>query len=306
MSLIDAFITATLALVMFGIGTAINFREVVNSLRSPAPIIAGLAFQMLLLPGVAFLVAYFAPLSPKFKMGIVLVSLCPGGTTSNFISFLLKADVALSLCLTTINSFLILITIPLFATLCAEIFLVESTSNPISVTTTVVQLVLLLLIPATLGALVNSCKPDLDRRYNRSIRILTSVCLATVFLAKALLPQTSGGTGITTTEALTLLPACLAVHLLSMGMSYYRSAQFFSSKQSVTIAIEVGLQNTALAILIASTAFQSPDIAKPALVVVLFSFWTTLAFGYFLRPTPSIAPATAPQKTLRKPNHQSS
>lgn len=79
-----------------------------------------------------------------------------------------------------------------------------------------------------------------------------------------------------------------------MFFSYLLSRKFLTQKQSTTIAIEVGLQNTALAILIAAVSFQSPDVAKPALVVVLFSFWTTLAFGYFARPQPNLASATAP------------
>jgi BASS family bile acid:Na+ symporter len=294
MPLIDLFIAGTLALVMFGIGTSINLPAVHGSLRNPSAIIAGLLLQMLALPAIAFLVATCFSLSPEFKMGIVLVSLCPGGTTSNFISYLLKADVALSLCLTTINSLLILITIPLFANLGASLFMLSGTSNPISISSTAIQLVLLLLVPTALGCLFNHTDPDLVKKYDRAIRIITSCLLAAVFIAKASLPQSSGGTGISLPEAISVLPACLAVHFGSMFFSYLLSRKFLTQKQSTTIAIEVGLQNTALAILIAAVSFQSPDVAKPALVVVLFSFWTTLAFGYFARPQPNLASATAP------------
>jgi BASS family bile acid:Na+ symporter len=284
MPLIDLFIAGTLALVMFGIGTSINLPAVYSSLRNPSAIVAGLLLQMLALPALAFLIVSCFSLSPEFKMGIVLVSLCPGGTTSNFISYLLKADVALSLCLTTINSLLILVTIPVFANLGARLFLLGNTSNPISISSTAIQLVLLLLVPTALGCLFNHTQPNLVKKYDRAIRIITSFFLATVFIAKALLPQSSGGTRITSAEAFTLLPACLLVHLGSMLLSYGFTRRLFSPKQSTTIAIEVGLQNTALAILIAAVSFQNPDVAKPALVVVLFSFWTTLAFGFFTRP----------------------
>ena len=104
---------------------------------------------------------------------------------------------------------------------------------------------------------------------------------ARVFGIKFFGATTIGGSGIQTEEILALLGPCISVHFVSMIGSYIIARKCrIDGLQSITIAIEVGLQNTALALLICSDLLSSNELSKPALVIALFSFFTTLVFAY--------------------------
>jgi BASS family bile acid:Na+ symporter len=109
--------------------------------------------------------------------------------------------------------------------------------------------------------------------------------LACVFGIKFLADQSSGGSGISGTEILSLLPLILLAHLISVFFSYFsaRSSVQLDNLKATTISIEVGLQNTTLALLITNNILQNNEMTKPALVYALFSFFTTLLFAYLFQ-----------------------
>ena len=110
---VDDLISIALVIIMFSIGTSLVVDDFKRVFQFPKALTVGLILQMLFLPLFAFALCYFLPISNEFKMGIVILSLCPGGATSNFINYLLDLKTALSVSLTIINSVLILFTIPL-------------------------------------------------------------------------------------------------------------------------------------------------------------------------------------------------
>ncbi len=284
MELIDFLIGSVLALIMFGIGSSLKLSDFQNIFKYPKGLALGLGLQMIFLPLLFFLVAWLSPFSPAFKVGLFIIALCPGGTTSNFISYIVGADVALSIALTSINSFLILLTIPSLTNISLEFFMQTHESIGLSALDTITHVFSIVLLPAFLGVLFNRFFPKTSSGLQEPLKYVNTLLLAAVFAIKFFADQSFGGSGISFNEIMKLLPLILLAHLIALVVSYYSSRSFrLSNLQSTTIAIEVGLQNTTLALLVTNNILQNNEMTKPALVYALFSFFTTLLFAYLLK-----------------------
>ena len=278
---IDSYISLAIALIMFGIGTSLSTKEFNDQFKAPKAIFLGLILQLLLLPAVALFVSSFTNLSDELKMGIFIVSICPGGATSNFISYIVKADTALSVTLTVLNSFLILITVPILLEFGINVYQLTVFEGKLVLGASIFKLLSLLIFPIFLGVLFNSKQPQLASKIKFPVKVVTTILLAVVFGIKFFGATTIGGSGIQTEEILALLGPCMSVHFISMIGSYLIGRKCrVDGLQSITIAIEVGLQNTALALLICSDLLISNELSKPALVIAMFSFFTTLVFAF--------------------------
>jgi len=254
MSFIDYLLSAVLMLITFAIGSSLRFADFENIFRKSKPLYLGLFLQMVFLPICAFIIAAVADLSPAEKVGLIIVAICPGGTTSNFISYLIKADTALAVALTSINSLLILVSIPVLSNWAVAAFMGGHTEVSLPILNTVWEVTKIVIIPATLGLLFNRYFPNIAHRIKFPLKVINT----------------------------RLLPTTLLMHLSSMILSYFIALKLFklSGIQSTTISIEVGLQNTVLAIFVAGTLMHNAPMTKPALVYAMFSFFTTLVFAF--------------------------
>jgi len=280
---IDFLISFILALIMFTIGSSLKPANFIYLTRHPRAVTLGLILQMLFLPALAFILVSWLPLPKEFKMGVMILALCPGGTTANLVSYLVKAEVALSIALTSINSFLILATVPLFTYLSMLYFTGEGDMIHLPAGQTMFSIVMVILLPVAVGMVFNHYLPKWSARLKNPLKYLTIILLAVMFSIKFFAADRNGGSGITGHDILLLLPVTLAIHLTAMFLSFAISRMSISSIRScVTIGIEVGLQNTTLALLITSTLLQNNEMAKPALVYALFSFFTTFGFAWML------------------------
>ena len=281
---------------MFTIGYSLKQGQFWQIAKRPKAVALGLILQMLFLPLITFALVDIIPLPPEFKVGLLVLSFCPGGTTANLVSFLVDADVALSIYLTSINSFLILISIPTLTYLSLVHFDLAGQEIRLPIGETILQVVLIILIPVILGMQVRRYFPDLILKLQKPMKYASVILLICVFSIKFLAPGHQGGSGISMDEIWQLMPITLFIHLLVMFLSYYLAKGFLSNhKACITIGIEVGLQNTTLALLITSTMLQNEQMAKPALVYALFSFFTTFLYAWInkkydkihrLTPTP--------------------
>ena len=147
---------------------------------------------------------------------------------------------------------------------------------------TVWEVTKIVIIPAILGLLFNRYFPNIAHRIKFPLKVINTLLLGVVFLIKFFAGEESGGSGISVDEIIRLLPTTLLMHLSSMILSYFIALKLFklSGIQSTTISIEVGLQNTVLAIFVAGTLMHNAPMTKPALVYAMFSFFTTLAFAF--------------------------
>src|SRR5690554_1430763 len=110
---LDFLLPISIAVIMFGIGLGLTVSDFKRVLVSPKAVLFGLFGQLILMPLIGFGIAFAFDLDPIYQLGIVLIAACPGGTSSNIVTYMLNGRVALSVSMTAFNSFLIVLTIPL-------------------------------------------------------------------------------------------------------------------------------------------------------------------------------------------------
>jgi BASS family bile acid:Na+ symporter len=282
--IVDWLIGVALFLIMFTIGLSINLPDLARIFKKPKKIFVGLAAQLAFLPLAAFIIVQFFDLPIPIKLGILILAICPGGTTSNFISYLVKVNTPLSVALTSIGSLLTLITIPFLANLFLNYYLGNGQSIPLPVLKTVLNLFVLIIVPVFIGMFLRHKKEIFSRKLEKKMKYVSIFLLGLVFLIKFLASESAGGSGITLESALPILPALLILHFVSLfgGLLIARIFKI-SIRSSATIGIEVGLQNSALALFITGTLLKDAVMTQPILVYIIFSFFTTALFGVFMK-----------------------
>ena len=283
-SFIDQALTVVVILIMFGIGATLKMADFRHVFTKPKALIWGLFLQLVFLPLFTFGILHLFHIDPIYCIGFMVVAFCPGGTTSNFISYVVNANVALSIGMTSINSIIILATIPIGTNFAMDYFLQSDSSFSLPIIPTFIQIFVVLMLPVIAGMLFNHKCSSLSEKIRYPLKIINIILLGVVFSAKFFGDKASGGSGITSQEVFTLLPYALLIQIGSMLISFFIvRLRRFSSRNAVTIGIEVGLQNTTLAILVTTTLLNSDPMSKPALVYAVFSFFTTLLFAYLVR-----------------------
>lgn len=278
---IDILVGIALALVMFGIGLTMTWNDIANIFSYPKAFCLALASQMIALPLIAFGIAWIAPLSPPIKVGLVILAASPGGSTSGFITFLFRGNVALSLSLTAVNSFLTLFSIPFVINLALRTFMGASANIQLPFWQTVEHVFLISLLPVFAGILVNRVFPKFALRLEHSLRYILMVLLAIVFGIMAFAGENKGGSGLSMADVWQILPYALLLNVACLGFGFGFLYMFkLSYADRLTAAIESGVHNTALAFLIAGSLLHSAEMIKPILLYALFSFWTALIFCY--------------------------
>ena len=286
----EYFLPITLAIITLGMGLSLTDRDFSNIFIQPKAVIVGLCCQMVLLPVIAWLIARSIHIHPLFKVGLMIIAACPGGATSNLITYLLRGNVALSISMTAINSMITLVTIPLVVSLSLDAFLQEDTAIKMNVSETILKVFLITLLPAFAGTRLRKHFPEFSVGLEKPLRIVLPLLLLLVYGGVIFIDQ---GTGeATRTDFIRIFPYALLLNFLAMGSGLLiaRLMQLRVINQ-FTISIEVGLQNSALAIFVAATLLKSNEMALVPVVYGSFTFFSTLLFGWFvkrLRWTPRI------------------
>jgi bile acid:Na+ symporter, BASS family len=283
-SFIDLLLSAVLALIMFGVGlslTAGNFRQL---FIDPRALLIGLASQIIVLPVIAFIISFFADMSPAFKVGLIILASCPGGTTSGVITYFFRGNVALSITFTAFNSVITLFTIPFIVNLSLLYFLGQSTAIHLSYIHTIIQIFTVTIIPAGIGVLIRTFKPGFASRAQRPLKVLLVIALAVIFIIYFFAGKQSGGTGITRGEITNILPYTLLLNALCMSWGFVLGLiTRLGIRNSYTIGIEASVHNTTLAFLVAGTLLQNQEMVKPSLIYAMFSFWTAVIYSYIIK-----------------------
>lgn len=281
--ILDNLLPIAIAIIMLGIGINLKFNDFTRVFIAPKAIITGLVGQMVLLPLVGFVIAYIMPIDTIYKIGIVLISSCPGGTSSNIVTFMLRGRVALSVAITSFNSFLIILTIPLYISLAFWAFSNEDVTVYMSLIDTYKEIGTTVLIPVIIGMLLNEyLRRDL-KKIKRLLRYLLPAILFVVFTF-VLINEGLGEGSLHISEYLFLLVPLILLNIGVMFIGFYLSKIIgINHKGMFTIAIEMGLQNSALAIFVANNILQIDGLAVMAVIYGGFSFFSTLIVAYFMK-----------------------
>jgi BASS family bile acid:Na+ symporter len=279
----DYILPATLAITTLGMGLSLEKKDFKYIFLYPKGIITGLGCQILILPVLAFAIASISNLPSYYRVGLVLISACPGGATSNLVTYLLKGNVALSISLTAVNSLIIQFSLPLIVNLGLITFMGESEIISLPILKTIFQIFSITVIPAALGVYIRSKRRKLADGLERPLRILLPVLLALVFAGVIFLEHQREG-GSTIKESLGLFPYALLLNFLAMSIGIIISRVVKLGKRNqFTIAIEVGLQNSAMAIFVAESLLGSSKIALVAIIYSSFTFFSTAMFGWLAK-----------------------
>lgn len=271
-----------LTLLMFELGLTLRLKDFLLFRHRPQPVWIGLVGQLVVLPALAFTLGVCFRLEPVFFLGLMLIACSPGGSSSNVFTMLVKGDVALSVSLTALSSVITLFTIPLIMQLAVAYIgegglmeeivpaaapLAPTTGISLPVGNLVVQNILFMLLPIAAGVAMRCYWPVTAVRIDRYLSRMAFpalVLLATIFFVQH---------RVTIATHFTRLGGCVVcLILLAMGTGVIAS-RFLSlgSRVRRTLVIELGMQNAAQAIALASSpfVFDNGVMAIPAIIYAL-------------------------------------
>ena len=271
-----------LVVLMFLLGTDLNGKAFANVAKSPLAVCLGMVGQIVLLPLIAFAIAWALELPTIYFMGLVLVACCPGGSSSNVFSMLVKGDVALSVTLTALSSIITLFTLPLTMEY-VSVFLSEQTGAEVNlpIGKLMMQNVVLFLIPMLAGIALRHFKPQMAQKVNK---VLSKAAFpALMFLALIFFLQYTQEI-IDNFAILGIAITALILATMTCSSLLSRAGKFGNAVRR-TIVIEVGMQNAAQAIAIATSPFifNSGEMAIPAIIYALMMNVILLLYVYVIR-----------------------
>ncbi|QYY34411.1 bile acid:sodium symporter family protein [Ruficoccus sp. ZRK36] len=252
-------IVPLLGLVMLGMGLTLSWDNFAAVLRRPGTILLGVALQYLVMPLAAWAIAAALDLPPMLLAGLVLVGSCPGGTASNVICYLGRGDVALSITLTTVSTLLAVLATPLLTLLYA------GTRVPVPAGPMLLSIAKIVLVPVLAGMIVNRFFGQRLRPVQHVFPLLSVAAIVLIIAIIVALNRTSiGEMGLAVALAIALHNATGLA--LGYGVPHLLGRD---ARTCRTLAIEVGMQNSGLAVALAIKYFS----AAAALPGALFSIW---------------------------------
>ncbi len=245
-----------LAVIMLGMGLTLRFEDFREVLRVPRPILLGVFCQFLIMPVLAWGIGSVLALPTPFAVGLILVGCAPGGTASNVVTYIARASLPLSVLMTMCSTIAAVILTPTLTS-----FYV-GTMVPVDGYGLFLSNVQVVLVPVVLGLILNQFAPRLVGVVQPAAPLVA--VLAIVMICASIIGQRADEI---IGAAASLL---LAVGLLHIGgfLLGYLSAKFFEYPEPVrrTVSIEVGMQNSGLAVVLANQHFLNPLTAVPGAI----------------------------------------
>lgn len=250
-----------LMVVMFGMGLTLKTDDFAQVLRQPKAIGVGCAAQFVVMPLLAFMLSKVFGLSDELAVGVMLVGTCPGGTSSNVMTYMAKGDIALSVGMTTMSTLLAPILTPLLT------WCYLRTSVQVDAVSMFLSIIQVVIVPIALGFVLNRYFEKFTQKIVGALPLVSviAICLIIGFVIDAN-DQKLMTCGL-------LIIAVVMLHNMlgyACGFAIGRLLHLGDAKRNA-IAIEVGMQNSGLATSLATTAF--PSLALATVPGVVFSVW---------------------------------
>ena len=274
-----------LFLIMMGLGLTLSIDDILRVIIMPKAVLIGLTGQLILLPAVAFLLAYSLNTAPVIAIGLVLLSACPGGITSNAYVFASRGDIALSVTLTTIASLFTVFTMPLIVWMGLTVFADSTDIVDVPVSGMMRSLAQLTILPIIIGMVIRKFKPAFAVKMVEPVRKMAIAILIMVIVTNTWFSIETLKLYIVQAGIAALL---LNVICMSMGFGMSRLGKL-NTDQTISITYEVGLQNLSLALVLANTILGMPDYAAVTLIYGFFMKFTALSFMAYAKKLKGIA-----------------
>ncbi|ALM53351.1 bile acid:sodium symporter family protein [Halomonas huangheensis] len=262
-----------LAIIMFAMGLTLSRHDFLGVIRAPLPIVVGLILQFSIMPLAALLVSWLLGLSPELTTGMVLVGATAGGTASNVMTWLAGGNVALSVSMTLVSTLVSVAATPLLT------WALVGQSVEVPVWGMFLSIAKLVIAPIALGVVIHHF---LGKQIKNVEPALATLAMAAIVLIIAIVVGLNAGRLATLGPMVAL--AVILHNAIGLAGGYNVGRLLgFDKRTSRTIAIEVGMQNSGLAVSLASQFFT----ATSALPGALFSVWHnvsgSLLAGYWKR-----------------------
>ena len=256
-------IVPLLASVMFLMGLTLNKTDIKRVSENPSPVLVGVIMQFLIMPFMALLLSTILQLSNQLTIGMVLVGSCAGGTASNVMTYLARGDVALSISMTITSTIVGVIATPLLCN-----FYLSETVN-VDTSGMLINILQIVFLPVLFGFVLNHYLGDQIKQIQKFIPTLSMLIVLSIITIIVALNSAS----LIDVGLLTLLAVILHNGFGLAGGFYVSRLLGFNLRQSHTIAIEVGMQNSGLGVALAMQFFS----ASAALPGAIFSLWHNIS-----------------------------
>ena len=270
------FLPISLAVIMFGMGLTLVIDDFNRLFTYPKAVVVGLLNQLVFLPLIGLSIILLFDLKSSMAIGVMILSLCPGGPTSNLITQVARGNIGLSVTLTALASLITVFTIPIILSK----FITYFTGNTnviieLPVLQTMVQIMLITVIPVSIGMVIRKRNESFALRMERPMRIASTVLFVIIFLLVMIANKED------LIEAMKEVGfATLLLNLSTMGLGYI-TAKFFgiTGKSQISITIESGIQNGTLAFVIATTILNNIEMGLPT---GAYSIWMFITGGILM------------------------
>lgn len=257
------YVTYLLGIVMFGMGMTLRFEDFRLVFQRPKDVLVGALAQFTIMPGLAWFLATVFQLPPELAVGVILVGTCPGGTSSNVMTYLARGDVPLSVSMTMTTTILAPVVTPLLTWWLAGAWI------EISLAAMMISIVQVVVVPIVLGIIINKLFGDFVRK---AIKLLPLISVIAIVLIVG---------GVVSVSARQIMETGLLIMLVVMlhnllgyalGFAVAKALRMNLAK-SKAISIEVGMQNSGLASSLALMHFG----AAAAIPGAVFSVWHNIS-----------------------------
>ena len=279
--IIDIFLPLSLMFIMFTLGIGLTIQNFRNIIEQPKALIIGLVNQMILLPLITFIIILFINLPSEMAVGMMILSCCPGGVTSNMLTKIAKGDTALSISYTAIVSIITVFTLPLIVGLSMQYFMGSNAPN-ISILSLGLTMFFITTIPVSIGLFINTKYHNLSISFLPIANKISSI-LFIIIIIGALASEWDAFV-----NNLNLLGPAIILLIFLMLFIGYTSGKLFSlnKKKSITIAIESGIQNATVGITIGNSILNQESglsiLSLPSGVYGILMYLVCLPFVFFI------------------------
>ena len=284
------FLPVALGLVMFGLGLTLTTDDFARVLKYPRAAAVALACQLVLLPAICFGLVVLFGLEGALAVGMMLLVAAPGGITANLFSHLAGGDVALNITLTAINSVLAAFTLPAVVALATWKFMGDQAAIGLQLGK-FVQVLAIVLIPVAIGLWTRHRFSAWADRMHRRVSIASAAVLVLVILGAV-----AQAFDVLVANLDKLGGIALLLSVLSLTVGYFVPRLFrVSRRQAIASAMEIGIHNVTVAIIVAVSVIGNEVMAAPAAVYGVLMFVPAAVVAYLLsrRAEPILAPGAA-------------
>ena len=270
------FLPISLAVIMFGMGLSLVTGDFTRLFTYPKAVLVGLCNQLLFLPLIGFAIVVLFDLNPSMAIGVMILSVCPGGPTSNLITQVSRGNIGLSVTLTALASLITVFTIPILLSKAIAYFTGDSdVIIQLPILETMLQILVITVIPISIGMMIRKRREAFALRMEKPMRTASTVLFVVIFLIIVIanidnLTQAMKEVGLPT----------LLLNLSTMGLGYLSAKLFgITGKSQISITIESGIQNGTLAFVIATTILNNLEMGLPT---GAYSIWMFITGGFLM------------------------